>query len=348
MKNNHLIKYSLLAIGALIFMVVPGFVSSYQLNSLLMILFYGYLASCWNIVGGYAGQLSLGHALFVGIGAYTSTYLFIQFGLSPWIGMIIGACLATVMGAGLAYLSFHFRIKGPYFALVTLALAQVFLYLVLNIKQLGAASGLIVPTKGNAPLLFQFESRVIYYYIMLGMLILVLIVTATLLRRKVGYYFVAIRENENAAQALGINVMKYKIWVVGLSAFLTALGGSFYAQYFMFIDPASVFGISLSTDIVIFAIIGGVGTLFGPVIGSVVLVTVGDLTRLIFASALTGNSLRSIHIIVYGLFLILVILFMPNGIAGWLRGKKLLGRRNHKDAVVSGEIDKKVWGLNGD
>ena len=328
----------LIVFGAIL-IIAPAFVSSYELNTLLMMLFYGYLASSWNIVGGYAGQLSLGHALFVGVGAYSSTFLFIQFGLTPWIGMIIGALLATLIGAFLGFLSFHYQIKGPYFALVTLALAQVFLYLTLNIKKLGAASGLVVPTKGNAPLLFQFQNRIIYYYIMLFMLALVIGITAFILRHRIGYYFLALRENESAAQALGINVMKYKIFAVGLSAFFSAIGGSFYAQYFMFIDAPSVMGLALSTDIVIFAVIGGVGTLLGPLVGSVLLVTVGDFTRSLFASTLSGSGLRSIHVIVYGIFLILVILFMPKGIVGWIKDRNFVGRGKAKGVAVSGKLN---------
>ena len=258
MREGSFVRCGIAGIVVLLFLLLPVFTTShYLLHVFIMIFFYGYLATCWNILGGYAGQHSFGHAAFVGIGAFTSSLLFAHTGLSPWIGMCAGALLAGLAALFIGYLSFRFGLKGPFFLMVTIAFGEILVYMALNIRAIGGASGINVPLMGHAPLLFQFDGKAAYYYIIMGMLALVVGISYLILRSRMGYYFIAIRENEDAAQALGVNTMAYKIWGMVLSASLSALGGTFYAQYILFIDPLSILGTALSVEIVFYAIVGG-------------------------------------------------------------------------------------------
>ena len=296
------------------FVVLPVFnMSSYLLNMLIMMLLFAYLASAWNILGGFAGQHSLGNAAFVGIGAYTSTYLFNTYGISPWIGMWIGALCAGLFALFLGYSAFRFGLKGPFFLLVTIAAAQIVMLLVLNIRALGGASGINVPFKGQFPTVYQFDSKIMYYYVALGLLTLGVLVSIYISRHRLGYYLVAIRENDDAAQALGIDTFRYKLIATFLSAFLSALGGTFYAQYILFIDPESVLSLGLSIEIIVYPILGGIGTVLGPVIGAFLLYPVGELARYFWGGARAG-----IHLLFYGAFLMLAIIYMREGVIGLL------------------------------
>jgi branched-chain amino acid transport system permease protein len=298
-----------------VFLILPLFnLSSYLLNMLIMMFLFAFLASGWNILGGFAGQHSLGHAAFVGIGAYTSTYLFNHYGLSPWIGMWIGGFFAALFALFLGYSAFRFGLKGPYFLLVTIAAAQIIMLLVLNIRELGGASGITVPFKGHFPMVYQFESKITYYYVALGLLMLGVLVSHYISRHRLGYYLVAIRENDDAAQALGIHTLRYKLIATFLSAFLSALGGTFYAQYILFIDPESVLSLGLSIEIIVYPILGGIGTVLGPAIGAFILYPVGELARYLWGGATAG-----IHLLFYGAFLIICIIFMPEGVIGLMR-----------------------------
>jgi branched-chain amino acid transport system permease protein len=283
--------------------------SRYFLHILIMIFFYGYLAMCWNILGGYAGQHSFGHAAFVGIGAYTSTLLFAHAGLTPWFGMLIGGLLAGLAGLFIGYVSFHYGLKGPYFLLVTIAFGEVLVYIALNTRAVGGASGISIPIMGNVPKFFQFQGKTPYYFTIMLLTAALIEITYAIQRSRMGYYWIAIRENEDAAQILGVNVMRYKLWAVVLSAFFSGLGGTFYAQYFMFIDPPSILGLGLSVEIVIYVIVGGIGTILGPLLGSFLLFPLAEVTRAIFAGKTGG-----IHLMVYGIILVISIIFMPRGI----------------------------------
>lgn len=315
MKAHRSILVFLVPITAVL-VLVPPFLDTYVQHMLILVFLYAYLAAAWNILGGYAGQLSLGHALFVGAGAYTSTLLFIWFRLSPWLGMFAGAAVSTLMGLFIGYLSFRYRVKGPFFALATLAFTQIFVFVALNTKQVGGASGLTVPLVDNSLAHYQFTGKIGYYYIILALLALGLGITYWLRRTRTGYYFVAIRENEAAAQALGINLMRYKLIATAISASLSALGGTFYAQYVLFIDPHSTLGLAISLQVIIYSVVGGMGTVFGPVLGALVLVPVAEVVR----SILGRGGVSGIHLMVYGAFLVFAILFLRDGIMGWLRG----------------------------
>jgi branched-chain amino acid transport system permease protein len=306
---------SLGALAALlVLLALPAVLSSYALTIFILILFYGFLGQAWNIVGGYTGQLSAGHAAFVGIGAYTSALLSTEWGLTPWLGMFVGAGLATVLGAIIGYLGFRFGLRGFYFVLLTVAFAEVCRILVSNIDALGGALGLYITFTGN-PRQFQFQDQRAYYYIALALMLAATGVAALIERRRFGIYLTAIREDEGACEALGVDTFKYKMLAMLVSSFLTGLGGTFYAFYLFSLQPNTVFGIPLSVEIIIRPIIGGAGTLLGPILGSFILTPLGELSRQYFGQ----SGLHGAHLIVYGVLLVSVVLFLPQGAYPYLR-----------------------------
>ena len=302
-----------LAVILAAFVLVPPLLPKYYLEILITVLFTAYLGAAWNILGGYAGQFSFGHAAFFGIGAYTSTLLLLRAGLTPWIGMLAGAGLAAAFGVFAGYLSFRYGLKGPYFSLVTLAFAEMLRVVAVNTKAVGASLGLVVPTAVAAPGMFVFAGKLPYYYVILAMAIGALALTAALERARLGYALVAVRENEDAAEAAGVDALGMKLRAMGISSCLTALGGSFYAQYFAYIDPAITFGPAVSIQGLLPAIVGGAGTVFGPLLGAFVLTPVSELTR----ALLRGRA--GADVMLYGLVLILVISFLPQGLMGLRR-----------------------------
>ncbi len=304
----------LLAAAALV--ALPPLLPKYALEVLISILFFGYLGACWNILGGYGGQFSFGHAAFFGLGAYTSTLLFLHWGVSPWIGMLAGGLLAAGFGLFAGYLSFRYGLRGPYFSLVTLAFAEMLRVVAVNWKAVGSSLGLVVPNRGSAPALFLFAEKLPYYYVILAMAVAALAITRAMERARMGYALAAIRENEDAAEAAGVDALSTKLSAMALSSFLTALGGTFYAQYFSYIDPSLTFGPAISIGGLLPAIVGGAGTVTGPLLGSFVLTPISELTR----AALRGRA--GADIMLYGLVLILVISFLPNGLVGWIRARR--------------------------
>jgi branched-chain amino acid transport system permease protein len=310
-----------LGAGALaVLLVVPPFLPRYGLEVLISILLFAYLGAAWNILGGYAGQFSFGHAAFFGIGAYTSTLLFLRAGLSPWVGMAAGGALAMAFGLFAGYLSFRYGLRGPYFSLVTLAFAEMLRVVAVNWKFVGSSLGLVVPT-GSAPSLLLFAEKLPYYYVILAMTLGALGVTRWIERAKLGYALVAVRENEDAAEAAGVDALGAKLSAMALSSFMTALGGTFYAQYFSYIDPTITFGPSVSIQALLPAIVGGPGTALGPLLGAFVLTPISELSR----AAIRGRP--GVDVMVYGLVLILVISFLPNGIMGWAARRRPAGAR---------------------
>lgn len=291
--------------------IIPLFAGEYALHIAVLVLLYAYLSTAWNIMGGYAGQHSLGHGLFMGIGAYTSTFLFTKIGLTPWIGMWFGAILAGVVGWFIGYLCFRYGLKGVYFALVTIAIAEAAVYIANNVNSIGGAQGMEVKWTGSAPQLMQFDSKAGYYYIILIMTAAAIWFASWLSKQRFGYRLIAIRENEDAAEALGVSTLGGKIRVLVISAMLTALGGTFFAQYFTYINPRNVFGEGPSVQILLFAIIGGVGTVWGPVVGALVLVPIAELSR-----SWAGGTFAGVNLLFYGTVMVLVMLFMPKGIIG--------------------------------
>jgi len=301
------------AAALFVLLVLPGFIrDEYYLHVLVGILFFAYMASAWNIVCGYTGQLSLGHSALCGIGGYISTLLFINAGLSPWIGMWIGAVCAT--GAGVLVGWPCFRLRGPYFALTTIAFAEILRIWIDNTEEifgieLRGAQGLSVPLRGHAPALFQFDGKVPYYYVILAMLVGVMAVTWWMERSRMGFYLKAIRGDQDAAEALGVNSTRYLLSAMALSSFLTALGGSFYAQFFRYINPERNMGLDLSIELALMGIVGGQGTVLGPVLGAFLLTPAGEITR-----ATLGGKFPGLHLVIYGLVLIVAMLFLPKGL----------------------------------
>ncbi|MGC8872825.1 MAG: branched-chain amino acid ABC transporter permease [Chloroflexia bacterium] len=318
-KRARLLRSLGLVGGVLILSLLPLALQhvhrgEYYLHVLTLVLLYAYLSTAWNILGGYAGQHSLGHGIFLGIGAYTSTLLFSRFGVTPWLGMWAGALLAGAVGAFIGFLCFRYGLRGPYFALATIAIAEAMRYVVSNIPYLGGARGLEVPWKGHNPALFQFAGKTWYYYVALVLTLLCLAISAWLNRSRLGYWMVAVRENEDAAAALGVDLVRTKVVATVVSAVLTGIGGTFYAQYFTFVNPASVFGEGPSVQILLYSIIGGLGTVWGSAIGSLVLVPIAEFTR-----ARLGGTFAGVHLLIYGAILMVVMLFMPQGIVGLVR-----------------------------
>jgi branched-chain amino acid transport system permease protein len=306
----------LLGVGLAALVAVPPLLPKYALDVLISILFFGYLGACWNILGGYGGQFSFGHAAFFGIGAYTSTLLLLHWGWSPWLGMLAGGVLAAAFGLFAGYLSFRYGLRGPYFSLVTLAFAEMLRVVAVNWKAVGSSLGLVVPNRGSAPAMFLFAEKLPYYYVIFAMAMGAVWITRVIERSRMGYALAAVRENEDAAEAAGVDALSTKLSAMALSSFLTALGGTFYAQYFSYIDPSLTFGPAISIGGLLPAIVGGAGTVTGPLLGSFVLTPISELTR----AALRGRA--GADIMLYGLVLILVISFLPNGLVGWIRARR--------------------------
>jgi branched-chain amino acid transport system permease protein len=296
-------------------LLAPLGLSEYTLHLLILIFFWAYLGSAWNILSGYAGQLSIGHAAFLGVGAYASTLLWVEAGVTPWVGMAGAALAAALVGLFLGFVSFHYGLRGPYFVLATIAFAEVLRLIVNNWMTVGAALGILIPLERSNPAMFQFEAKAPYYYIMLGMLLGMLALGRLIEHSRLGYQMVAIRENQETAESLGVDAKRVKLAAITLSAALTGMGGTFYAQYYLYIDPETTFGIPVSIDIMIRPIIGGMGTLWGPVIGSVILTPVSELTRYVFGGRHAGVALMT-----YGAILVALVLLAPGGIVSWLRG----------------------------
>ena len=318
-------------------LAAPMFLAAHRIHTLIQILLFAYVSYCWNILGGFAGQLSFGHALFMAVGAYTSTLLMLKLGISPWFGMIAGGFLAAALGLFIGFLSFRYGIKGTYFSLVTLAFTEIARIVALNTEQIGGAMGLYIPIKGNDLWQLKFIEKSHYYYLMLAFVLLVMAVTAWLERSKTGHRLVAIRENEEAAQALGINLLRYKLFATALSAFLTAFGGTLYAHYVTFIDPNTLLNMNMALEITIYSIVGGIGTLFGPLLGAAFLVPIADTVR-----ASLGKSYAGVHLVIYGAVLMAVILFARDGLMGLLKRAPwptLFAGRRSLDARANGSAE---------
>lgn len=319
MRSRFYIPFLLLL--GILFLVAPLYFGGYLLEILIIALWLGYLGSCWNLIGGYAGQISLGHGTFVGLGAYTSTLLFSHLGLTPWVGMFLGAFLAAAIGLFFGFLCFRFRVRGAYFLLITMAMAEIFRLCFEHIDFFGATVGLFLPTiKGpKAGFLYQFEEKWPFYFIILAMTAGLLLVSSIMEHSKIGFYLKAIKGDEDAARCLGVSASRYKLLAMGLSSFFIAFGGTFYAQYRMYIRPDLLMGIHFSVEIVLAPIIGGMGTLLGPVLGAFLLVPLEEVSRLLtdlLKHSLHTKGLIGLHLITYGVALILVVRFMPYGILG--------------------------------
>ena len=297
--------------------------SGVWLNALMMILYAALIALAWNLLGGFGGQFSFGHALFFGCGAYTSAVLQVTHGMNAWAALVLAVLAATAAGAVVGALAFRYGLKGSYFALVTLAFAEVFRILALSATFTGGGVGMMLPLKESIANL-QFGSRKGYVAWMLACVVVALLVTAWLRHSRFGARLQAVRDNEDAARAVGVDPYRTKLAATMASAALMGAAGAFYLHVFQYIDPAIAFGPHVSVEALVGAIVGGMGTLWGPVLGAAVLHALGEATRNLF------GQLPGLNLVIYGCVLVGIVLFMPRGLAGlgptlrahWRRGDR--------------------------
>jgi branched-chain amino acid transport system permease protein len=282
----------------------------YVQNIMVLTLMYAALSQSWNILGGYCGQISLGHALYFGLGAYTTAILFTKLGVVPWFGMIGGGLISALIAMALGYPTF--RLRGHYFVIATIVIAEIAYLLFLNWDWAGAALGIDIPVRGDSWLKFQFtRSKLPYFYFALVFAAVAWLVTWWLENSKWGYWWRAVKDNPDAAESLGVVVFNSKMGAAAVSAFLTAIGGAFYAMFVSYIDPESVMSFQFSLLISLPAVVGGIGTLWGPVLGAVILIPLTELTR-----SFIGGSGRGVDLIVYGSLIVLISLARPEGLLG--------------------------------
>ena len=312
MTNQKINRFALALVGVVTFGLPLVLRSPTYLHILILLYLYAYLTTSWNLVGGFAGVLPLGHAAFVGIGAYTSTILSLQYSVSPWLGMIVGGILAAIVGILIGLPTF--KMRGAYFALATIAFGEGIRVMVENIDYLGplrlnGPRGIQIPPTNIGLANYMFTNKEPYYYIILVMLVGVLALTYFISRSKLGYYLRAGGEEPEAAMALGVNVARAKLIAMAMSTFLTALAGTFYAQFTLYIHPKSVISLDLSFEIAFIGLIGGRGSIAGPVLGALLLRPVSDFSRIYFGATLPG-----LHLIIFGTVLVLVMIYQPRGL----------------------------------
>lgn len=305
MKDLAAIAAFAAAIGALTLSLDSGV----WLTFIMMALYAALLAQAWNILGGFGGQFSFGHALFFGTGAYVQAIAQLSLGVNPWLALVLAVLLAAALGAGVGALTFRYGLKGSYFALVTLAFAEVFRVLAVTVEITGGGVGLMLPLSESFANL-QFASRKGSIALVLGFVVAALLVASWLRHSRFGAQLQAVRDNEDAARALGVDPWSVKLGAIALSGAFMGAGGAFYVQVFQYIDPAIAFGPASSVEALVAAIVGGMGTLWGPLLGAAVLHLLAELTRNLF-----GN-LPGLNMVVYGTVLVLIVMFLPRGLAG--------------------------------
>ena len=302
--------------GALLafLLFLPAFATPYVLSVATLILYLAYTGQAWNVMMGFAGQLSLGHSLYVGVGAYVAAGLFFHFGIGPWAGVWLAIAACVAIGAVIGFLAFRFGISGVYFALLTIAFAEFTRIGFDHLQWTGGPGGMFlrVAQRDQIDLLNFRGPPEMYYYAMLALTVAALALCAGLLRTRAGYYWQAIRENEEAAQSLGINTFRWKMIAVVISSAMTAVSGVFFAFYYNNLFPEQIFNIGRSIEIVLGPIIGGLGTLFGPILGAAVLTILADgITDILAALGLEFPGVKQVF---YGVVLLLVVMFLPHGI----------------------------------
>jgi branched-chain amino acid transport system permease protein len=302
-------------------------VSNVTLNFLVFALIIALAGQGWNILGGYGGQYSFGHAAFFGAGAYVTAILQVRYGVNAWVGFVAGIAAGAFVGVAIGFLAFRSGLKDSYFALVTLAFAEVFRIVASVAPITGAGVGTLIKLDMR-PEAFQFQSRAVFYWIILFLVFISLLVTARLEQTRFGAWLVAIRENEDSARALGVDVVSIKLRAMMLSAAITAAAGCFYAQYFLFVDSTIAFGSWISVEALLGPIVGGGGTVFGPLAGALVVRLLGEAAKLVAGDA------PGIDLAIYGAVLVGVVAFAPRGIVGLATTLAAGARSNNSNAVV--------------
>jgi len=312
-KNN---RYPIIFLCVLLFFgIAPLLIHDTQFQHLMiMLILFATLSQAWNLIGGFAGQVSFGHAAFFGMGAYGSLALLKNWGLTPWIGMLIGASAAVALAVIIA--TPVFRLKGHYFAISTFAVAEVIRELFLSWEWVDGAFGLEAPVLDPGFLNFMFyKTKLPYHYIVMAFFIIVMTVAYRIDRSRMGYYFRAIKQSlqhdMDTAQALGVNSARYKLYALMISAFFTAMCGAFYAQYVLHIEPATVFSLDVSIKIVLVTVLGGAGTIWGPLLGAAILIPLQEYSRMWL-----GGTGKGVDLIVLGGLIVAICIFEPNGLVG--------------------------------
>ncbi len=301
-----------LAVLALLLIFPMVVTQIFPLQVMILVFMYAMLGVAWNIMGGYAGMFSFGQAAFFGIGAYTSSFLLMTFHVNPWIGLIAGGVVAALVAAAIGYPCSNLR--GHYFAIASIAFAEIVRVHFNNWTLVNAAEGISLPMLDESFINFMFHtSKVPYYYIMLAFLILALVVCYFVATSKMGYYFRAIKESHDVAEVLGVNVVRYRLIAIMISAFLSAMAGTFYAQYVLYIDPESVMLLAISVQIVLLSMLGGAGSVMGPVIGAAVLIPIAEVTRVWLGHRGTG-----VDMLIYGFLITIISVYQPQGVWGLL------------------------------
>jgi branched-chain amino acid transport system permease protein len=304
----------LLAVFGAFLLFLPLVASNYALSVATLFLFFAYTGQAWNIMMGFSGQLSLGHSLYLGIGGYSAAALYFHFGVGPWAGIWLSMVLCILLGASIGALAFRYGISGVYFTLLTIAFAEFFRIGFDHFQWVGGSGGMFlkVVQRDQIELVNLRGTPAMFYYVILSLAAAAFALSAWLLRSRAGYYWQAIRENEDAAQALGIHTFRWKLLTVAISAAMTALAGVFSAFYYNSLFPEQVFHINRSMEIVLGPSIGGPGTLFGPVIGAALLILLADGSTELIASL--GWDVPGVKQLIYGVILFVVVTFLPQGV----------------------------------
>ncbi len=311
MNRRALIPLGLLLAALL---ALPAVANDYLLSVVILILFFAFTGQAWNVMMGFAGQLSLGHSLYVGVGAYTAAALYVHYGIGPWAGIWIAILVCALLGAAIGFLAFRFGISGVYFALLTIAFAEFTRIGFDHLAWVGGSGGFFLPVarRDLNDVLNLRGSPVMFYYVTLALAGGAFAFCAWLLRSRVGYYWQAIREDQDAAQALGINTFRYKMLAIVISSAMTGVSGVLFAFYYNNLFPEQIFHISRSIEIILGPIIGGLGTLFGPILGAVVLTVLAESITEIMSAL--GLEIPGVKQVFYGICLLVVVMFLPNGI----------------------------------
>jgi branched-chain amino acid transport system permease protein len=317
----------LLALFALAALLAPLVTGDYLLTVFILMLYFAFTGQAWNIMMGFAGQLSLGHALYVGLGAYTTAILFVRYGIPPWIGFLVAAPIAMAVGGAMGFLAFRFRVGGVYFAILTIAFAEFARIGFDHFTWVNGSAGLFLPVAQftHNDLWRLRGSPTMFYYVMLAATMLAFIGCRLLLKSRLGYYWLAIREDEQAARAVGINAFRYKMIAVVISAGMTSFAGVFYAFFYNNLFPEQIFNISRSIEIILAPLVGGMGTLFGPIFGTFILEGLSEGLRVLLDHA--GIDIPGIKQVFYGVVLLVVVILKPDGVWPWVAKKLGLAER---------------------